>query len=263
MACWHDDYRQAMAAAFEQQRMLLIYFYDKRPTSQQAAFERESLGDPKIREQMNRDYVLARLPSGTAITSDGKTVKLLKHPAFAEMQGRAGIAVLDFAHPKADYFGAVVSTFPFVAGKYYSRPKLAAVLDLPAGTLTQRTMIYAVRVHPEAPASTQGQFNNVLADEALSHSKYQATTLVQGHQNWETRFHRINTRLRSGVEAKEVVAESWPSESLVEACIDCVDSWHHSPGHWQAVRSRHRMFGFDIQRGRNGIWYATGIFSQH
>jgi hypothetical protein len=120
-----------------------------------------------------------------------------------------------------------------------------------------------VRVHPEAPASTQGQFNHVLADEALSHSQYQATTQVQGHQNWDSRFHRINTRLRNPVLAEEVVAESWPSENLVEACIDCVDSWRHSPGHWQAVRSRHRLFGFDIQRGRNGIWYATGIFSQH
>ena len=60
--------------------------------------------------------------------------------------------------------------------------------------------------------------------------------------------------------AQEVVAESWPSENLVEACIDCVDSWRHSPGHWEAVRSRHPLFGFDIQRGRNGIWYATGIF---
>jgi hypothetical protein len=26
------------------------------------------------------------------------------------------------------------------------------------------------------------------------------------------------------------------------------------------VRSRHPLFGYDIKRGRNGIWYATGIF---
>jgi hypothetical protein len=252
-----------MDAAFEQQRMLLIYFYDDKPSSQQEAFERESLGDPKIRQQMTRDFVLAKLPVGTAITSDGKPVEVLKHPAFTEMLGRAGIAVLDFAHPQADYYRTVVSTFPFIAGRYYSRPKLATVLSLPAGTLTQRTMIYAVRIHPEMPASTQGQFHEVLADEAHSHSRYQAASQVQGHQNWESRFHRINARLRSGVLAQEVVAESWPSESLVEACIDCVDSWRHSSGHWQAVRSRHRMFGFDIHRGGNGIWYATGIFSQN
>ena len=252
-----------MDAAVEQQRMMLIYFYDPKGGERQAAFERDSFGDTEVHKQLNRDYVLARLPLGAAITSSGERIELLKHASFFEMRGHSGIAILDFAHPQAEYFGTVVSTFPLMSGKYYSQPKLATVLSLPAGTLTQRTMIYAVRVHPEAPASTQGQFNGVLADEATRHSQYQATILVQGHHNWDSRFHRINSRLSNPVLAEEVVAESWPSENLVEACINCVDSWRHSPGHWQAVRSRHRLFGFDIHRGRNGIWYATGIFSQH
>ena len=67
---------------------------------------------------------------------------------------------------------------------------------------------------------------------------------------------------RASDPAQEVVAESWPNESLVEACVDCVDSWRQSPGHWRAVRSRHPLFGYDIKRGRNGIWYATGIFGR-
>ena len=66
--------------------------------------------------------------------------------------------------------------------------------------------------------------------------------------------------LPGNVLAQEVVAESWPNETLVEACVECVDSWRQSPGHWSAVRSRHPLFGYDIKRGRNGIWYATGIF---
>jgi hypothetical protein len=28
------------------------------------------------------------------------------------------------------------------------------------------------------------------------------------------------------------------------------------------VRSRHPLFGYDIKRGQNGIWYATGIFGR-
>ena len=250
----------AMDAATEQQRMMFIYFFDPRRPEAQQAFEQQSLAEPRNREILTHDYVSVKLPIDAVITSGGKPVELLKHPAFAEMLGRPGVAILDFAHPEAEYFGRVVSTFPFVSGKYYSKPVLATVLSLPPGTLTQRTMIYAVRIHPEAPASTQGQFNGVLADEANRHSSHQAAILVQGHQNWDSRFHRINTRLPSGVLAQEVVAESWPSENLVDACVDCVDSWRHSPGHWEAVRTRHPLFGFDIQRGRNGIWYATGIF---
>jgi hypothetical protein len=257
---WYTDYGQAMEAAIEQQRMLFIFFFDPQKPDAHRAFEEQSLADPRNREVLARDYVAARLPIDTTITSGGKPTELLKHPAYAEMLGRSGVAVLDFAHPEAEYFGRVVSTFPFVSGRYYSKPVLSTVLTLPPGTLTQRTMIYAVRIHPEAPASTQGQFNGVLADEANRHSTHQAAILVQGHHNWESRFHRINARLSSGVLAEEVVAESWPSENLVDACVDCVDSWRHSPGHWQAVRTRHPLFGFDIQRGRNGIWYATGIF---
>lgn len=257
---WHDDYGQAMDAAIEQQRMMLIFFFDPARPESLLAFEQESLANPKNREIMAREFVSAKLPTDTVITRGGKPLELLKHPAFAEMLGRPGVAVLDFAHPGTEYSGHVVSTFPFVSGKYYSRPVLLIVLNLPPGTLTQRTMIYAVRIHPEAPASTQGQFHGVLADEANRHSSHQAAILVQGHHNWESRVQRISTRLQTVGGAEEVVAESWPSENLVEACVDCVDSWRHSPGHWQAVRTRHPLFGFDIQRGRNGIWYATGIF---
>ena len=59
----------------------------------------------------------------------------------------------------------------------------------------------------------------------------------------------------------EVVAESWPSQTMVDSCIDCVASWRHSEGHWRAVNGYHASYGYDIKRGGNGIWYGTGIFS--
>jgi hypothetical protein len=105
-----------------------------------------------------------------------------------------------------------------------------------------------------------GQLHPVLADEASKHSTYQASITVQGHHSWDSRFQRINSKV--GGLAQEVVAESWPNEGLVDACIDCVQSWRQSPGHWGAVRARQPLFGYDIKRGRNGIWYATGIFGR-
>jgi hypothetical protein len=258
---WHDDYEQAWNEAKEDGRMLFIYFHDATTSATRRSFENNSLARPDIKAKL-ADFVLLKLPVDATISSGGESKKLLRHPAFAEMLGRPGIAIVDLAHRKAEYYERVVSTFPFVRGKYYRGPVVDAILALPPGTLTQRTMIYAVRTHPEAPASTQGKFNNVLAEEAKLQSDYQATILTQGHQNWENRFHRINARLPGGATAQEVVAESWPNESLVDACVDCVDSWRQSPGHWSAVRSRQAHFGFDIKRGRNGIWYATGIFGR-
>ena len=255
------DYKTAMKVAAEDRKLLFIYFHDSRPNPAQRAFETHTLADEQIKEKLQR-YVVLRLPREAAIVQDDKQVKLLQHAAFAEMLGRQGVAMIDLAHETADYYGHVVSTFPFTPGKYYRKEALSIILDLPPGTLTQRTMIYAVRIHPEAPASTQGIFHTVLADEAKEHANYQASILLQGHHSWDSRFHRINSKLPGGVLAQEVVAESWPNESLVEAAVDCVHSWRQSPGHWGAVRSRQPLFGYDIKRGRNGIWYATGIFGR-
>ena len=138
------------------------------------------------------NYILVDLDRDATIKTGDKTVVLLKHAAFAEMLGRQGVAIIDMSHQKAPYYGHVVSTFPFSPGKFYRTEALSIILNLPPGTLTQRTMIYAVRIHPEAPASTQGQFHNVLAEEANRHSTYQASITLQGHHQWDARFQRIN-----------------------------------------------------------------------
>lgn len=256
----HTNYEQAMKEATESRKMLFIYFHDPKMTAARRAFETITLPALEIQEKL-KGYVYLELPTDAEITSGGKKIRLLSNPAFAEMLGRPGVAVLDLCHVRADYYGHVVSTFPFTPGKYYRKESLSIILDLPPGTLTQRTMIYAVRIHPEAPKSTQGQFHLALAEEANLHSNHQASIQVQGHHAWDSRFHRINGKL-SGALAQEVVAESWPNETLVEACLECVNSWRQSPGHWAAVRSRHPLFGYDIKRGGNGIWYATGIFGR-
>ena len=62
--------------------------------------------------------------------------------------------------------------------------------------------------------------------------------------------------------ASEECAESWPGQGLLESAIECVRCWRLSSGHWAAVRAEHRCYGYDIKRGNNGIWYATGIFGR-
>ena len=257
----HTDYAAACEAAKQQGKMLLIIFQTPGGDRASEAFEKKTLAEPRIQQRLSR-FIIAALPLDATIRIHGQPTRLLDHPSFAEMQQRQGIAMIDFANPGSSHFGAVVSTFPFSPGLYYTAEPVIAMLDLPPGTLTQRTMIFAVRTHPERPASaSSGQFHPVLASEAQSHSDHQARIRVQGHHSWETRFHRINARVGDGSSATEVVAESWPGETLVEAAIECVHSWRQSPGHWGAVRSAHNGFGFDIRRGGNGIWYATGIFS--
>ncbi len=258
---WHTSYGQAVEQARREGKMLLISFHEAGGSQAGDPFAREALSDPRVTERLQR-FVRASLPVDARIRVEQGELGLFEHPAFAEMLGRPGVAILDFAHPQAPYYGHVVSTFPRLEGRPYTAGQMAVILDLPPGTRTQRTLIYAVRVHPDGPASTKGRLDPYLTEEARKHSEHQARIRRQGHHNWERRFHRINAKLPKGLLACEVCAESWPGESLVEAAIECVRCWRLSSGHWEAVRAEHAVYGYDMRRGSNGVWYATGIFGR-
>ncbi|MCC7086098.1 MAG: hypothetical protein IT427_13935 [Pirellulales bacterium] len=271
---WLEDYRAATDRAKAEKKHVLLHFY--RPEDQvkklaPAAIDsvvniESELTEPGIRERLD-NYLLVKVPVQTEIKVKGKPIQLLNHGAFSELRNGPGLAVIDYTHDKAEYYGYVVSVVPFTPGKYYRfrESHIAAMLDLPPGTLTQRSMIFAVRIHPEHPASTTGENDPILLSEAKSHSKYQAQVRVQGHHHWESRFQRILGRLlgrgKSGMPV-EVVAESWPSQDLMDSCVDCVASWRQSEGHWSAVNARQASYGYDIRQSDNGIWYATGIFRE-
>ena len=259
---WMTDYATAMYRAKAENKMLLIAFCGKTTENFAACLESDVLVDPKVQEQLDA-FLLVKLPNDVHVDlSEEKNIELLKHSTFREMCGMSGIAMIDFRDSGAEYYGHVVSTFPTLGRKPYNKNQFLTMLGLPAGTLTQRTLVYAVRIHPESPKSTEGTLSTYLTSEALSHSQYQARIRLQGHHNWESRFHRIISQLPGGLLATEVCAESWPNQGLLEAALDCVYCWHYSSGHWRQVNGFHKLWGYDMRRGSNRIWYATGIFSQ-
>jgi hypothetical protein len=241
--------------------MLLIHFASDGQSGAQRQLDAALKNDRSLQRRLQA-MVLVRVPRDYRSESADYDGRLVDHGAFDELVGGTGIAIIDLKHRGRPYYGKVVTALPFSRGKYYRwrNSQLAVALDLPPGTITQRTMIWAVRIHPEAPASTTGHCHGALEAAAREHSEYQARIEVQGHQRWERRFQQVRSAA-GAQEASEVVAESWPNQNLIDSCIDCVASWRYSPGHWRAVRGRHRLFGYDIRRGRNGIWYGTGIFA--
>ncbi len=257
---WWDSYQAAYEKAAEEERPLLIYF---RPEGTSAACEQFDtiLNQSRVAEFL-RYYVCVKVGFDSAVLVDGREVKLLAQPAFYEMLGQPGLAIVDLAHKEQPYYASVVSTFPFLKGRPYTVDQTLIILTLPPGTLTQRTLIYAVRSHPERPLSADGVFHPLLAAEATSHAAYQARIGVQGHHFWDMRFRRILSRLPLGLVPQEVCAESWPGQNLLESAIECVRCWRLSSGHWSAVARYHPYFGYDMKRGPNGVWYATGIFAK-
>jgi hypothetical protein len=258
---WYTNYAAACDAARCEKKMLVINFLPNGASAAQRDFEKYLEANAALRKQLD-GFVLARIPIDARLGAGRDARKLIDDPAFRHQRRRAGFVILDYQHEGQPYYGHVVSVLPYSSGKYYrwQNSHLAVALHLPAGTVTQRTMVWAVRTHPERPQSTVGKQSPALATAAAKQSAYQARVGVQGHQNWETRFHQVRA-VTNAASANEVVAESWPNQDLIDSCIDCVKSWRHSSGHWGAVRKRHRLYGYDIRLGRNGIWYGTGIFA--
>jgi hypothetical protein len=131
---------------------------------------------------------------------------------------------------------------------------------------TQRAIIEAVHSHPLLPKSTNGVCSEFLMAEAERQAFYQASVGRQGHQHWEKRFQEIISHFKKEELSEEdlvpveVCAESWPGENLEKAAASCVHSWYRSTGHWKQVYRYQPLWGYDMKRSENGIWYATGIF---
>lgn len=260
---WLEDYPAAMQQAHDDRRLLFVWFYDADKPAENEAFAASTLGDPVVAAKLS-EMTLVKVPLTAEITEKDKPLQLLNHSSFAELKKGPGLAMVDFRDPEQKFNGWVVTIYPFQKKKI-SVSHLQVLFDLPPGTLSQRTLIFAVRTHPAAPKSAWSPHSNYLSGEAEKHSRHQARINLQGHHNWESRFHQINQGLASQVtggsfSSREVCAESWPGQSLLDAAEECVHSWSQSSGHWSAVSATHAFFGYDMKRGSNGVWYATGIF---
>lgn len=260
VSSWSTDYVASYKQARLEQKFLLVWFSSDTLTKPEEEFA-GALSDESLGESLSW-FVSVRVGKSATVVIEGKTLWLLGHASFAHLSRRPGLAIIDLRDPASPHYAGLVSVCPFRGGRPLSQRRFRVLLDLPTGTLTQRTMIFAVRTHPDLPRSTAGVFDPLLASETTKHSAHQASINLQGHHNWDRRFHFINARLPSRLIAQEVCAESWPGQSLVDAAEECVDSWRQSSGHWSAVSAYQPRYGYDMKLGRNGVWYATGIFAR-
>jgi hypothetical protein len=232
---WLDDYAEATALAKAQGKLLFISFEAELPKSLPALVKSDTLDD----------YVFCRLRRDAKIGQDGRKTLLLDHKAFAPMEKRRGYAIVDYRN-RGPNFQRVVSVLP---SEYVTTAtRVAEMLTLPAGSLTQRTLIWSMRVHPENPRSADGQPSVELMRHAARHSCAQADCGRQYHNP-------------PASASSEIVAESWPwNRCVVAAALDVVDSWRQSSGHWRQASRRHKWYGYDM-RSNGRKWFATGVFS--
>lgn len=258
-SAWHSDYAKATAAASKEKKDLLIYFRGEGELD-------DALADADVQKKLD-SFVCLRVP--VDYKYEGK--RLLDYPVLGDMLGKPGLVVVSYHNKKLLNFACPISMHPVVSSRYrwvpaYGAVQVKIILDLPAhASLSQRSMIYAVRVHPEVPQSVFCTCHPAFLDHAQSHSQRQASMGRQHHANLGAVMGSLQGRVEVGFSgASEVVAESWGrfvgGENVLEAAYSCIDAWRQSPGHWRSVSGRHTFFGYDIAQGGNGTWYATGIF---
>lgn len=292
---WETDYDQAKAKAKAESKNLLLYFYTqtdvpalsnemeekwvktRRGTIRQVSsvapedrkplpfaekcrnFENEVLNEDEIVSHLDR-FVRVKLPlDANSNDAEGGKTAVLALPMFKEMLQHPGLAVVDFEHSDEPYYETMTGILPFLRAKLPTKEQTEQFLTLPPGTLSQRTLIYAMRIHPEKPLSTLGEIHPAVMRGATEHAESQAKTGVLGHQNFGTRTAKIIAEIGDG-SASEICAQSWSGEGLYEAAIGCVRAWRGSSGHWSLARRKHTFYGYDIVKGANNTWYAVGLF---
>lgn len=258
---WHTSYVDAYRQAREERKMLFLLFRDAQNPRLTDSYEKEVLSSAELVRTLS-DVVRVVLPMDAERPfhpPELPGLTLMSHSSFKYMYGRQGIAMIDLTDSESEHYGQVVSAHPFSPGKHYTVRGTKIVLGLPIGTVTQRALIYAVRLHPAAPISTtDGKCHGYLCKQARQGSKLMANYESVGHHDWGTRYTEI--AVATGKSASEVAAMGG-NVHLIDAAIFVVDQWYGSPAHWGIMSAPATIFGYDLVRAQSGNWYGTGVFA--
>jgi hypothetical protein len=258
---WHTDYSAAYRQAREERKMLLLFFRDEAQPRIADIFERDILAGDELRDPLEKVVrVVLPLDALHPFSDPEKpATKILDHSSFQYMYRQQGIAMIDLTDPDSELNGHVVSAHAFSPGRHYTARAMKIVLGLPRGTVTQRALIYAVRLYPYPPVSTtEGKCHSFLCQQARQSSQLMANYGSVGHHDWGTRQGEIAAA--TGRSAMEVAAMS-ANARLINAALEVVDQWAGSPAHWGIMSAPAAIFGYDLVHDAAGNWWGTGVFA--
>jgi len=261
---WHTDYSAAYRQAKTERKQLLLYFRDEKNPAKADKLEQNGLSRPELRTPLSKfaRVVLSTntlAPLAKDAKEGAKPIRLLDYRCYVHMRGQAGLAIVDMMNDKDHLYGKCVSAHPLSSNTLENFNSIKIMLELPRGTITQRTLTFVMRTHPERPASVWGQGNPYLFEQARQACQLMVTYGSVGHHDWGTRSSRISGQFGSG--PSEVASMGWGG-NLFDAAHACVNLWRGSGTHWSMMITPNRFFGYDMVQSPNGTWYANGLFVQ-
>ena len=256
---WHEDYLAAYQEATDQRKPLLMVFTDPAEPDSSASMT-SSFADTQTGALLD-GFVRVTMPINTAAPSqtpgDFPTL-LLEHRSFRHLGVRAGIAIVDLSDPDSGNYARVVSALAAPEGGRYSRDALRSLLELPTGTISQRTLLLTLRSSLPDSVFSRGTFSAELNSLANRNSRFMAHYEQVGAYEASERTTAVVQRFGADAKLRELFFASEPGATLQDASEQAVQSWLKSEQDFTGLSNNGTGFGIELfQSPSSGRWFAT------
>ena len=267
---WHEDYVSAYAEASQQKSFLLMLFRNPAERDQLEAAD-SPLGDPQLRpilEQFSRVElpVNAAIPATQGDASQDDTIPslLLQHRSFRHLHSRAGLAIVDLTDPESSNHARVVSVLPLPEEGRFDVNNLELLLTLPHGSISQRTLLFAVRRTVPDSSLSMREFAPTLTQFARRNCRYMAHREQSVPFEQDVRREAVASEFGPQAELRELVFATDTATTIHDAALQAVNEWMAAADSLETLTAPADAMGMELfQSPETGRWYATCLVVRH
>lgn len=262
---WHRDYLTAYVEAAQQKRYLLMLFHEDN-LQVEAPFS-SAMFAPSMRpmlEQFSRvelplDVTVPRnADSGEAEKQSDVPELLLQHRSFRHLGVRPGLAIVDLTDPESANYARVVSVIPVPKAGAFSDREVMIALDLPTGSISQRTLLFMIRSTVPDSSLSMREFSPQLVELAHRSCRYMAHAGQLGSFDEDFRQNRIRETFGPQAELKQLLYATESEVTIHVAALQAVESWIESSETFDVLNGPAQAMGMDMfQASESGRWYVT------
>ncbi len=258
---WHGDYLAAYQQAINDKKMLVMLFHDA-SNPDLSETRTSGFGAGELQESLDK-YVRVSLPINFVAPSadpNAPRTRLLEHRSFRHLRDRAGVAIVDLTDAQGPNYGRVVSALPLPSDGRYSPEVLGTLLQLPSGSIGQRSIVLAVRTGVSGDNFTLGDPKAELHQLANRNARLMAQAEQAGSYDQVARVTAIRESFGDDIRIGELYFASEGPATVQEAAIQAVSKWMQSPEERRTLEGRSFAYGIELfQSPSSQRWFATCI----
>ena len=255
---WHQDYLAGYEQALDERKLLMMVFRDSATSDSVSDFVNR-LAVPSLERKLG-DVARVILPVEVVTPGSDDGQPLLAHRSFRHLGVRPGVVIVDFRDKTSKLYGRVISAMRQPPAGQYSPDSFETLLELPSGTIQQRSLLQAVRTSAADRNFSTSRLSGSLNELANRNARYMAHFGQQGTFDNENRRTQIVEEFGTAATSTELVWASSQKMSLHEAARQAVESWTLNPADYFQMTQTSTDYGIDlIQEPTTGLWYATCV----